>query len=230
MENKGTVLLVEDNKGLNDANSQALKLRGYSVLSAENLAEAREMLIQSSPDAILLDVMLPDGSGFDFCEEIRDKTNAYILFLTAKTAHEDMVRGMTGGGDAYITKPFHPEEMLVKVDAALRRRYIENASVKTLIFGSLTLDIVSGLAYVDGVDLLLTKKEFSLLLVFAQNKGVTLGAEYLFKEVWNLSFVYDKTLRKHISALRNKLAAVNCGYDVATVYGKGYRFDLKVKK
>ena len=160
MDKKGTVLLVEDNIGLNDANAQALKLRGYSVLAAENLAKAREKLAQGSPDVILLDVMLPDGSGFDFCEEIRGKTKAYILFLTARVSHEDMVRGMTGGGDAYITKPFHPEEMLVKVDAALRRLDIDKSPVKTLSLGSLSLDIVSGQAFINGVDLLLTKKEF----------------------------------------------------------------------
>ena len=229
MDNKGIVLLIEDNKGLNDANAQALKLRGYSVLTAENLAQARELLAQGSPDVILLDVTLPDGSGFDFCEEIRSRTNAYILFLTAKAAHEDMVRGMTGGGDAYITKPFHPEEMLVKVDAAARRMGIEKASVKTLIFGSLTLDIVAGQASVDGVALQLTKKEFSLLLVFAQNEGAILNTEYLFKEVWNLSmFDYDKTLRKHISELRNKLDAGNCDHTVTTVYRKGYRFEKRI--
>ena len=226
---KGTVLLIEDNKGLNDANAQALKLRGYNVLTAENLAQAREKLREGSPDVILLDVMLPDGSGFDFCEEIRNKTKAYILFLTAKATHEDLVRGMTGGGDAYITKPFHPEEMLVKVDAALRRRDIEKSPVKKLSLGSLTMDIVSGQAFVNGVDLLLTKKEFSLLLVFAQNEGVILSAEHLFKQVWNLSvFVNDKTLRKHISELRYKLDAGHCGHTVTTVYGKGYCFKLRV--
>ena len=228
LQNRATVLLVEDNAGLNDANTQALKLRGYTVVTAENLAEARARLAEVQPDVILLDVMLPDGSGFDFCEEIRGKTNAYILFLTALASHEDMVQGMTGGGDAYITKPFHPEEMLVKVDAAIRRKDIEKAPVKTLSLGNLSLDIVSGQAYVDSVDLLLTKKEFSLLLVFAQNEGVILNTEYLFSQVWNLPiFVYDLTVRKHISALRNKLDAGNCSHTVTTFYGKGYCFKLR---
>ena len=229
MDSKGTVLLVEDNEGLNDANSQALKLRGYSVLTAESLARARELLAQGAPDVILLDIIMPDGCGIDFCEEIRGRTKAYILFLTARTSHEDMVRGMTGGGDAYITKPFHPEEMLVKVDAAVRRRDIEKASVKTLTFGKLSLDVIAVHASVDGVPLRLTRKEFSLLLVFAQNEGTTLSAEYLYEEVWGLPmFDYDKTLRKHISELRNKLDAGNCGHTVTTVYGKGYRFE-KIK-
>ena len=228
MESKKTVLLVEDNIGLNDANSQALKLRGYTVLTAENLEQAREQLTQVSPDVILLDVMLPDGSGFDFCNEIRDKTKAYIIFLTARTTHEDMVLGITGGGDSYITKPFHPEEMLVKVDAAVRRRELEKAAVKTHTFANMTLDIVTGQAFIDGVDLMLTKKEFSLLLVFTQNEGTLLSPDFLFKEVWNLPFfVYDKTLRRHISELRGKLEAGNCKYTVNAIYSKGYRFELR---
>ena len=229
-QNRATILLIEDNAGLNDANAQALKLRGYTVLTAENLAEAREKLAQGSPDVILLDVMLPDGSGFDFCKEIRGKTNAYILFLTAKAAHEDMVRGMTGGGDAYITKPYHPEEMLVKVDAAIRRRDAERALNKTFTLGSLTLDLIAGTAYVDGVDLFLTKKEFSLLLLFAQNESVVLSAEYLLSQVWNQSTLfYEKTLRKHISELRYKLETGKCSHTVTAVYGKGYRFELRVE-
>ena len=228
MKHKGTVLLIEDNKGLNDANAQALKLRGYNVLTAENLGQARERLAEISPDVILLDIMLPDGNGFDFCEEIRGKTKAYILFLTALASHEDMVRGLTGGGDAYITKPFHPEEMLVKVDAALRRMDMDKASVKNLTIGNLVLDIVSGIASIDSNDLLLTKKEFSLLLVFAQNEGVILNAEYLFKQVWNLSTsVYDKTLRKHISELRHKLESGSCSHTVSPIYGKGYVFQIE---
>ena len=223
-----TVLLVEDNKGLNEANRRALQMRGYTVLTAESLAEARERLAQVEPDVILLDVTLPDGSGFDFCEEIRDRTKAYILFLTAKTAHEDMVRGMTGGGDAYITKPFHAEEMLVKVDAAVRRMTFEKAPVKTLTFGSLTLDIIAGRAFIDGVDLLLTQKQFSLLLIFAQHEDEVLSAEELFEDVWNQTMLdYDKTLRRRVSELRGKLDKGNFSHTVTAVYGKGYRFEKK---
>ena len=228
LQNRATVLLVEDNKGLNEANRRALQMCGCTVLTAENLAEAREQLTQAQPDVILLDVMLPDGSGFDFCEEMRGKTKAHIIFLTAKTTHEDMVRGLTGGGDNYITKPFHVEEMLVKVDAAIRRRAIDNTPANTFTFGNLTLDIIAGQAFIDGVDLLLTKKQFSLLLIFARHEDELLSAEQLFGAVWKQDlFDYDKTLRKRVSELRGKLEERNYSHTITTVYGKGYRFEKR---
>ena len=122
MEYKGTVLLVEDNAELNHNNFRALKLLGYDVHSALTLSAARFYLHSAEPDIILLDVMLPDGEGIDFCAEIRGATEAHILFLTAKTAHEDRVRGLAAGGDDYIIKPFHPDELFARVDAAMRRR------------------------------------------------------------------------------------------------------------
>lgn len=125
MDNKDTVLLVEDNVELNANNARALKMLGYEVYPALTLAEARVWLDRNEPDVILLDVMLPDGDGIGFCAEIRGaplRTAAHILFLTAKTGHADRVRGLADGGDDYITKPFHPEELLARVEAAMRRR------------------------------------------------------------------------------------------------------------
>ena len=104
MDNKGLVLLVEDNQALNSSNCRALTLRGYNVLTALTLAEARARLAGAEPDIILLDVALPDGDGISFCREIRGETAAHILFLTAKIEHEDMVLGLQYGGDDYITK------------------------------------------------------------------------------------------------------------------------------
>lgn len=125
MNAKGTVLLVEDNTELNANNARALNMRGYAVYPALTLAEARVWLGKNEADVVLLDVMLPDGDGIDFCAEIRGEplcTAAHILFLTAKTGHEDRLRGLADGGDDYITKPFHPEELLARVEAAMRRR------------------------------------------------------------------------------------------------------------
>ena len=125
MDAKGTVLLVEDNAELNANNVRALSMLGYAVHPALTLAQARNWLGNNKPDVILLDVILPDGDGIDFCAEIRGlplQTAAHILFLTAKTGHADRMRGLADGGDDYITKPFHPEELLARVEAAMRRR------------------------------------------------------------------------------------------------------------
>lgn len=226
MESKGTVLLVEDNKDLNDANTQALKLDGYSVLSAETIKEARELIGGAEPDVILLDVMLPDGDGFDFCEEIRNKTKAHIIFLTAKTAHEDMVRGLKGGGDNYITKPFHSEEMLVKVGAAIRRRELDKIPPDTHQTGNITLEIIAGRAIINSVDLMLTKQEFSLLLALARNEGKAMSVDELYQKAWGQPMCGEKrALQKRVSELKNKLQGGKCSHAINTVYGTGYCFE-----
>jgi len=122
MTPKGTVLLVEDNTELNNNNSRSLKLLGYDVFAALTLSAARACLHRVEPDIILLDVLLPDGDGIDFCAEIRGATGAHILFLTSRTEHGDILRGLAVGGDDYITKPFSSEELFARVEAAMRRR------------------------------------------------------------------------------------------------------------
>jgi DNA-binding response OmpR family regulator len=179
MPHKGVVLLVEDNVQLNTANSRALRLHGYETHTAQTLSGARGLLSQMEPDVILLDVMLPDGDGVDFCAEIRGKTQAHILFLTAKTAGGDRVRGLLTGGDDYIMKPFHPAELMARIAAVMRRRRMEKAPAKALVKGGLTLDIVALQAFAEGNNLSLSPKEFALLLLFAQNEDKIMSAGYL---------------------------------------------------
>jgi DNA-binding response OmpR family regulator len=224
MDNQGTVLLIEDNAALNDANSRALRLRGFTVLTALTLTKARNILYEHEPDVILLDVMLPDGDGFSFCEEIRGKTAAHILFLTAKTEQEDMVRGLTGGGDDYITKPFHPEELMARVGAAMRRRKI-GVPADVLVKGALTLDIVAQTAHVNGIDLRLTQKEFALLLLLAQNEGKVMSTDLIYEKVWKAPLTGDKNaVQTAVSRLRRKMAGT--GYDICSYRGKGYAFEV----
>ena len=220
-ENTITILLVEDNAGLSDATSRILMRSGYTVSVAENLARAREQLAETDPDVILLDVMLPDGDGFEFCREIRDRTRAHIIFITAKSEHKDMLRGLTGGGDAYITKPFHASEMLAKIGAAVRRRNFERDSERSHTLGVLTLDCVSARAYVGGEDLLLKPKEFSLLHLFVLHENQALSAEYIYETVWKEPMHGGTgTLRYHISNLRKKIS--DSGYTIMAVKGGSY--------
>jgi DNA-binding response OmpR family regulator len=222
MAHEGVILLVEDDRGLNDANRRALELRRYTVHSALTLGEARGRLDEAEPDVILLDVMLPDGDGFAFCQEIREKTQAHILFLTAKTEHEDMVRGLTDGGDDYITKPFHVEELLARVEAAMRRRRI-GVPVQTITKGSLTLDVVAAQAFAGGRDLLLSQKEFAILLLLAQNEGKVMSAGAIYEKVWGLPMADDRNaVQTALSKLRKKIK--HTGYDISAVRGQGYMF------
>ena len=217
----GSVLLVEDNADLNDVNSRALELRGYEVYTALTIEKARQHLLRIEPDVILLDVMLPDGSGFDFCKEIREGTTAHILFLTAKTSHEDMMQGMSFGGDAYIIKPFHPEEMLVKVDAAMRRRGTDR--VQIIKKGDLVLDIMAIQAFDKGDSLRLTPIEFSLLLLLVKNEGHHIKSDVIYETIWKAPIVKDmNALQTAISKLRRKVEPT--GYTIVSQRGYGYTF------
>jgi len=223
MDSKGLVLLIEDNDGLNQSNSRVLAMRGYKVVIALTLDEARQRLTEAPPDIILLDVELPDGDGISFCEEIRSKTTAHILFLTAKLEHENMVRGLNNGGDDYITKPFHPEELLARIDAATRRRMIDKKPVQMITKGTLTLDILAAQAYIGDEDLALTPKEFSLLLLLVQNEETVLSAEFIYEKAWNQPLNGDKNSLKSIfSRLRQKIEPA--GYSIQALRGQGYVF------
>ncbi|NLO83889.1 MAG: response regulator transcription factor [Clostridiales bacterium] len=227
MTNQGIILLVEDNHELNIANSRVLRLRGYEVLTALTLQEAREKLSQAQPDIILLDVMLPDGDGFAFCKEIRDTTKAHILFLTAKSEPHDLIQGLSNGGDDYITKPFHPEELLARIAAAMRRRdMVSQENVKIIQKGSLVLDIVASRASLDDVDLSLTPREFSLLMLLVQNEDQILSAEIIYEKVWKANLHGDKNaVQAAISKLRHKLE--HTGYIINFQRGRGYIFTKK---
>jgi len=218
----GSVLLVEDNIELTDANARALELKGYEVYTTLTLEKARQKLSWLDPDVILLDVMLSDGNGFDFCKEIRDQTTAYILFVTARASHEDMVEGISIGGDGYITKPFHPEEMLVKVDAAVRRHRKDKAQF--IKKGSLMLDTIAMQAFDDGKSLALTPIEFSLLLLFVKNEGHVLSPDFIYETVWRAPAIRNnRALQSAISKLRYKIE--NRGYSIRAQRGQGYIFE-----
>ena len=218
-----TILLVEDNKDLSEINRRALVAEGYSVKTAFTLAQARNILQTVSPEVILLDVALPDGDGMDFCGEIRQSTDAHILFLTSRTEHEDKLKGLGVGGDDYITKPYKLDELLARVNAAMRRREIGNAA-KNLVKGALTLNLVASQAFVNGEDILLTPKEFSLLHLLAEHEGQSISSERLYEKVWNAPTGDDvRTVKFQIYNLRRKLE--NSGYTIVSTRGEGYCFE-----
>ena len=227
------VLLVEDNKKLNEINRRALENAGYATYAAFTLAEAREHVSQLSPEVILLDVAMPDGCGFDFCAEIREATDAHILFLTSRREHDEKLRGLQLGGDDYITKPYKLSEMLARVAAAVRRRGMDKSLLNTIEMDSLTLNVCTSTAFIDGKDLALSQKEFCVLLCLVQNAGNILDAETLFENAWNQPMNGDKSaLQITISRLRKKIKP--SGYGIDCIRGNGYaleheaRFDRKI--
>ncbi len=220
------VLLVEDNEQIIRGNERMLKRRNYDVMTALTLSEAREQMAETTPDAIVLDIMMPDGSGLDFMRELRKKSDIPILLLTGLATSEDIVHGLTEGGDDYLTKPYDFSVLLARVEALLRRaRKIPEVLQKD----SLKLDVVSQQAFLDGEDMLLRPKEFALLLIFMQNEGKILEPQYLYQKVWNTDMNADNsTLKMHISSVRKRLEEINCGYKITNIRGEGYRFEKEV--
>jgi DNA-binding response OmpR family regulator len=204
MSNNALVFIVEDDKQLSHINSLALQSEGYEVAAAYTFEEARAMMKNISPDIILLDVKLPGGSGFDLCREIRGKTDAYIIYLTSVQELSGEMEGFDTGGDDYLRKPFDIDVLLKRVERGLRHKH---RASQFLRFESLTLDKRASQADLDGKDLLLAPKEFSILLLLLENRGQVLGAEYLYNEIWKQPMNNDnQSVKKTVHRLRESLS------------------------
>lgn len=215
------ILLVEDNEQIMHGNERMLKRRGYEVITALTLAEARTALQAQMPDLLVLDIMLPDGNGLDFIAELRKYSQTPVLLLTGLTAAEDVVRGLTAGGDDYLPKPYDFDVLLARVEALLRRAQQVPERIQK---GRLCLDVTADVATLDGVDLLLSQKEFSLLLIFVQNEERYISSEYLYEKVWKQPMAGDSNaLRSTLKRLRAKLEG--SGYCIALSKGEGYQFE-----
>jgi len=221
-----SILLVDDNKDIQRLNKEMLERRGdYEVRLAMNLAEARKQIAEHRPDLVILDIMLPDGSGLDFIKELRnrnDEKDIPVLLLTALGESVDVVKGLDTGADNYLSKPYDNSVLLAHIESLLRRT---SRVPKTLTKGPLTLDIIAGRAFIDGRDLLLTQKEFAVLLLLIQNEGSVISAETIYSNVWKQSPDADidtNTLKATISNIRKKIEPSGCEINVSR--GKGYIF------
>ena len=215
---KGYLLLVEDEPVVQSNNMKILRRRGYSIKQAFTLKEARELMSVEPPRGIILDLQLPDGNGLDFLKELRRNSDIPVLILTAMGTTEDIIRGFESGGDDYLTKPYDLSVFLMRVEALLRRV----ATVPdTLEFGALKLYPASGRALLEGEDMLLSQKEYSILQLLVQYPDRILSAEYLYERVWGYDMVEgDNSIKVAISKLRTKLAYSD--YTVTASRGEGY--------
>lgn len=227
---KKNILLVEDDPNILRTNRRILEREGFTVLCASTLQEARAKLTQHTPDVLVLDIRLPDGSGLSFCEEIRPTTFAPVLFLTALDEKSEIIEGLVAGGNDYITKPYDVDELLARVKAQLRLAQINRLAAeqsKTIKRGPLILDTVAMRAYLKGEDMLLSGREFSVLLYLVKNEGKTLSAEQLYEGAWNQSMAGNASaLWKCISRLKGKLAVSDGRVALTNLRNEGYMLEL----
>lgn len=210
---KNRILLLEDDVSLADGLCYSLEKDGYTVENARCVQEAKALLRQTQYDLLLLDVTLPDGTGFEVCETIRGEGNQVpILFLTASDEEMNIIRGLDCGGDDYIGKPFRLGELLSRIRALLRRAgrgrtEDTSADFGSLVCGDVQIDLAGSRAFLQGKKLELTQVEYRLLCLLVRSHDRVVTREVIFEELWDGfgNFVDDNTLSVYIRRLREKV-------------------------
>src|SRR5262245_48299378 len=220
------ILLVEDEAAITEPLAAALAREGFDASVVGTADGAISEASRISPDLVLLDIGLPDGSGFDVCRELRSRSSTPIIMLTARGEESDRVAGLELGADDYVVKPFSAREVVARVRAVLRRSDRPAGGGGAIEIDGVRLDRDRHAASLDGKELELSRKEFELLRTLMESAGSVLTRERLIEEVWDMNwFGSTKTLDVHVSSLRKKL-----GDDASeprlihTVRGVGFRF------
>lgn len=221
------ILIIEDEPDIRKTLEYNISREGYHVVSASSLVEAKSQFESDSFSLILLDLMLPDGSGLDLCREIKsdkEKSSIPIIILTAKDDEVDKVVGFELGADDYVTKPFSVRELILRMKAVLKRgeKKSDNVEVQRQ-FGQLSIDTESHEVFVDNNEITLTALEFKLLCQLVDRRGRVQSRDQLLSDVWGYSAeVTTRTVDTHIKRLREKLGSM--GKYVQTIRGVGYKF------
>lgn len=221
------LLLVDDEVNLVDPMAYTLQQKGFETAIAYNGQQALKLFESEDPDLILLDWSMPDVSGIDVLKQIRKSQNFVpVIMITGKSAKEDIVEGLAAGADDYITKPFNWEELMARVNSAIRRAQQPNAAhPKRIRFGKVILDTKTHRAWLEEKELNLSPREYSILELFMQNPKRIYSRDELIEKVWGLDFDGDsKTVDVHICWLRQKIEEdANKPKIIQTVRGFGYR-------
>ena len=203
------IMLVDDEPDILDLLEKALNIEGYyNIIKIEDGQTAVQLCRRTSPDIIILDVMLPDLDGYEVCRQIRAFSHCPILFLSSKNDELDKILGLSVGGDDYVAKPFSPKEIAYRVKAQLRRAaYQQDPSEKELIkTGELEIDVEGCRVTKGGSPIELTAREFEILRYLAENQGRVISRERLYETIWGEdSFGCDNTVMVHIRHLREKI-------------------------
>ena len=218
------ILLLEDDLSLINGLSFAFKKQGFELNIARTLKEAEELWTDGKYDLLVLDVSLPDGSGFEFCKRVRLTSKVPIIFLTASDEETSIIMGLDIGGDDYITKPFSPKILVARIEAILRRGS-GTSTGEILEADGIRVDKDAHEVTVDGKPVDLSNKEFELLTYFMENKGIALSREKILNNVWNYDYFGDaRTIDTHVKKLRSKLGPK--GDNIKTIWGMGYKLEV----
>jgi len=217
------ILLIEDDDTIALGIKSFLKKKDFHVIHRDNLKKGRE-LFDTDIDLVLLDLNLPDGSGYDFCQYIKEIKDIPVIFLTVRDEERDIVKGLDIGGDDYITKPFKFSVLLSRMNAVLRRTVNQQKREAVLTCKDIKIVKSQTKVYKNGCEVLVTVGEYNLLLLLFENKNRTLTRSTLLEKLWDIDgeFVNDNTLSVAIKRLREKLGDKDI---IETVRGIGYRVE-----
>lgn len=224
-----TILIVEDDRNIADLLRIYLEKDGYRVVLAFDGKQGIESFQAESPSLILLDIMLPVFDGWTVCKTIRQSSRVPIIMLTAKSETDDKVSGLKLGADDYITKPFEMREVLARIEAVLRRGG-DNAhkSGKRIEYDKLVIDMDSFELIVDGNRIDTPPKEMELLYHLASNPNIVYTRNQLLDQVWGFDYFGDsRTVDVHVKRLREKLNGISDSWSLSTVWGVGYKFEVR---
>ncbi|SNS19454.1 DNA-binding response regulator, OmpR family, contains REC and winged-helix (wHTH) domain [Anaerovirgula multivorans] len=223
------ILVVDDEKDIRELIEIYLKSEGYHVINAKNGSIAIEIAKSQKFHLIILDIMLPDIDGIKVCTKIREILDVPIIMLSAKREDNDKILGIITGADDYLTKPFNPMELVVRVKAQLRRYLKNNISTKSneIVVKDLIINSETHRVYVSEKEIKLTSKEFDILKLLAENGDIVFSSRNIYESVWNEEFFEsDSTIMTHIKNIRDKLGdnIKNSKY-IKTVWGVGYKIE-----
>ena len=223
------IFFVEDDLSLINGLSFAIKRQGYALTIARTSVEAGQLWANGKYDLVILDVTLPDGSGFDLCRKIRQSSKVPIMFLTAADEEVDIIMGLDIGGDDYITKPFKLAVFLSRVNALLRRSENFNQSDTELKSNGIQIQLLKQEVTKDGVPLDLTASEYKLLCLFMENPNIVLSPDQILSNLWdcNEKYIDSNTLTVYIRRLRTKIEDIPADpQKIVTVRRMGYKWNV----
>ena len=223
------ILLVDDDPNIRQLVNLYLEKEGFEVVMADRGDEALKLFRESPPSLILLDVMLPGMDGWQVCREVRKTSNIPIIMLTAKDETFDKVLGLELGADDYVVKPFDMKELVARIKAVSRRFQAAETPEKELSFPGLTININQYSVKYMGRELEMPPKELELLYFLASHPGMVFTREQLLEQVWGYDYFGDsRTVDVHVKRLREKLTeGEKLGWMIKTVWGVGYKFEVK---